>query len=339
MKPSLRVPFDEMKRVLQDVLMQKGFAEDSASLSAQLFTESSCDGVYSHGLNRFPRYLAMIDNGAIQVEQSPVKIGGVGGIEQWDGQFGPGNLNAYAAMGRAMELAGEHGLGSVAMRYTNHWMRGGTYGWQAADSGYIGICWTNTNQNLPPWGSDTAGIGNNPLVVSIPRKEGHLVLDMAMSQFSYGALEKYRKAGEKLPVPGGFDARGHITDLPGEIEASMRPLPMGYWKGAGLSIMLDVIASVLSMGNATHKISKEPLEETGLSQFFLAISVVTHKNLANEILDQVTHHLHNLPTLEGEAVYYPGERTQIRRKENLEKGIPVDEQIWQTITSYRTENK
>jgi hypothetical protein len=34
----------------------------------------------------------------------------------------------------------------------------------------------------------------------------------------------------------------------------------------------------------------------------------------------------------GEPIYYPGERTLMTRKENLERGIPVDEKIWKEIT-------
>ncbi len=327
----MRIPFKELQNELARVLRLKGFSDERAMLSARLFAEASCDGVYSHGLNRFPRYLAMIENGAIQVDAEPAKVGGMGGVEQWDGQSGPGNLNAWQCMNRAMELALEHGLGAVALRNTNHWMRGGTYGWQAADAGYVGICWTNTNQNLPPWGAVEARVGNNPLIISIPRKNGHMVLDMAMSQFSYGALEKYRRAGQKLPVPGGFDTKGEITDDPAEIESTLRPLPIGFWKGAGLSIMLDVVAAALSAGNATHKISSDPLEETGLSQFFLAISMVGNKEVADHLLNQVVDHLHGSAVLEGQSVSYPGERTLQRRRENLEQGVPVDEAIWNSV--------
>src|SRR5439155_10919673 len=116
-------------------------------------------------------------------------------LERWDGRRGPGNLNAYESMARAIAMARDHGIGCVALANTNHWMRGGTYGWQAADAGVIGICWTNTLANLPPWGAAEPRIGNNPLVIAVPRRGSggaHVVLDMAMSQFSYGALAAYR---------------------------------------------------------------------------------------------------------------------------------------------------
>ncbi len=125
-------------------------------------------------------------------------------------------------MGQAIALAREHGIGCVALANTNHWMRGGTYGWQAADAGAIGICWTNTLPNMPPWGSSQPRLGNNPFVIAVPRPAGHLVLDMSLSQFSFGALESYRRRGEALPVTGGFDAAGELTRDAAAIEASGR---------------------------------------------------------------------------------------------------------------------
>jgi hypothetical protein len=76
----------------------------------------------------------------------------LGAIEQWDAQRSIGNLTAKKMMDRAIELASDHGIGLVALRNANHWMRGGSYGWQAAEKGYIGICWTNSIAVMPPWG-------------------------------------------------------------------------------------------------------------------------------------------------------------------------------------------
>src|SRR4029077_18891960 len=153
---------------------------------------TSRDGVYAHGLNRFPRFLTMIRSGLIDIHAAPQLVMSSGSIERWDGKTGPGNLNAYQSMERAIALSREHGMGCVALANTNHWMRGGTYGWQAAEAGVIGICWTNTLPNLPPWGATDARVGNNPLIIAVPRTTGHVVLDMAMSQFSFGALASYR---------------------------------------------------------------------------------------------------------------------------------------------------
>ena len=110
-------------------------------------------------------------------------------------------------MNRATELAAKNGFGIVSMKNSTHWMRGGTYGWQAADKGFAAICWTNTESCMPAWGTKFECIGNNPFVMALPRERGALVLDMAMSQYSYGKLQVTRLKNKKLPYPGGFRER------------------------------------------------------------------------------------------------------------------------------------
>src|SRR5579863_2767785 len=249
----IRIPIEEVQDQLAAVLRRLGFAAGRSDECSRLFAETTCDGVYTHGINRFSRFVAMVRNGSIDANAEPVVVAQFGALERWDGRLGPGNLNASAAMERAIALSREHGLGCVALGNTNHWMRGGSYGWQAAEAGLIGICWTNTMPNLPPWGGAERAIGNNPLIIGVPRASGPVVLDMAMSQFSYGALESYRKRGELLPVDGGFDAAGNLTRDPGAIEESWRPLPMGYWKGSGLAVVLDMMAAMMTLGKATYQ--------------------------------------------------------------------------------------
>jgi 3-dehydro-L-gulonate 2-dehydrogenase len=325
-----RIPFEQVQETLAAVLGRVGFAPARAQTCARLFAETTCDGVYSHGINRFPRFITMVRNGNIDPNAEPVTVARFGGLERWDGRRGPGNLNARAAMERAIALSRQHGIGCVALGNTNHWMRGGAYGWQAAEAGLVGICWTNTMPNLPPWGASEPAIGNNPLVIAVPRAKGPLVLDMAMSQFSYGALETYRKRGEKLPVEGGFDAQGNLTRDPGAIEASGRPLPVGYWKGSALAVVLDALAVMLSLGKATHQIAPDPLQEAGLSQMFVAIAPAALCPAPGDVLDGIVESLHRSAPAEG-GVRYPGERTPRMREQNRRLGLPVDEAVWAEI--------
>ena len=247
---------------------------------------------------------------------------------------GPGNLNALAAMERAIELGRAHGIGCVALNNTNHWMRAGTYGWQAAEAGMIGICWTNTMPNLPPWGGVDPVIGNNPMVFAVPRAKGHVVLDMAMSQFSYGSLAAYRKKGEMLPVDGGFDEAGNLTRDPGAIEKSWRPLPIGYWKGSGFSMVLDMIAAMMALGKATNEFPMDPLIEVGICQMFVTMNPEAFgpSPRAAEIADEIVASLHAAkPVKEGGTVRYPGEKVLQVRAENDKLGLPVEPGTWEKI--------
>jgi 3-dehydro-L-gulonate 2-dehydrogenase len=329
----MRISYQDLYDCLLAVLIKTGFETDRSALCARLFVDTSRDGVYSHGLNRFPRFMQTIKNGLVDVHARPAMIGSFGAIERWDGRRGPGNLNAYESMERAISLSRKHGMGAVALSNTNHWMRGGSYGWQAAEAGVIGICWTNTMPNLPPWGAREPRLGNNPLVIGVPRSEGHIVLDMAMSQFSYGTLESFRMRGEQLPVAGGFDLNGELTRDPGAIEASGRPLPIGYWKGSGLALMLDMLAALLSGGNATNQIAPDSLKETQLSQVFLAFDLrLIDRGSANaNVVDQIIKFVQKAPASSQEKVRYPGQRTLEIRKQNLAEGIPVEPQVWQQI--------
>jgi 3-dehydro-L-gulonate 2-dehydrogenase len=329
----MRIPYEVLFDGLLRVLLKLAFERQRACLCARLFADASRDGVYSPGLNRFPQFVGMIRNGVIIVGAEPELVASFGSLERWDGKSGPGNLNAYRCMERAISLSREHGIGCVALANTNHWMRGGSYGWQAADAGVIGICWTNTLANLPPWGASDPRIGNNPVIIAVPRAQGHVVLDMALSQFSYGALASCRMRGEQLPVEGGFDAAGCLTRDPAAIEASKRPLPIGYWKGSGLALMLDMVGALLSGGCATHQIATDTERETNLSQVFIAFSPpsVDEADTPVSLVDQIVEHLQSPPPAAGGHVRYPGEHVLQTRKENLQKGIPVEPAIWREI--------
>ena len=185
--------------------------------------------------------------------------------------------------------------------------------------------------NLPPWGAREPRLGNNPLVIAVPRADGHVVLDMAMSQFSYGTLEAYQQRHEQLPFFGGFDEEGLLTRDPAAIEATARPLPIGFWKGSGLSLLLDMMAALLSGGSATHEIAADSHNETRLSQTFIALNVSALGESRKDLADQIIAHMKSaVPSGNGE-IRYPGERTLATRKENMKLGIPVEPSVWKEI--------
>lgn len=328
------VSYETMKNEFQRILMKKGYDAEEAEEIAEIFTQNSVDGVYSHGVNRFPRAISYIEKGYIHVDERAVPQSRMGAFERWDGRLAMGNLNAKRAMARAVELAHTHGIGIVAIGNTNHWMRGGYYGWQAANAGCIGICWTNTMPNMPAWGAVDHRIGNNPFIIAVPRADGrHAVIDCAMAQYSYGKIEESRMQGRMLPFDGGYDSQGRLTRDPAEIEKTGRVLPIGYWKGSGLSITLDLVAAVLSQGNSTTAIGKKYESEYGLSQVLIAIDPGADNEIAsNRIIDEVlTDVKASRPAREGMEIFYPGEIEFRTRQQNMKNGIPVMDDIWNAI--------
>jgi 3-dehydro-L-gulonate 2-dehydrogenase len=329
----MRVSYDEMQAQFEHILRQAGLTPPRASLCARIFVENTLDGVASHGLNRFPAFVRGMQEGHIDPQARPEPVMQFGGWEQWDGQLGPGPLNAWACTDRAMALAHEHGVGCVGLRNTNHWMRGGTYGWKAAEAGFGFTCWTNTIPNMPPWGGVDPHLGNNPFVLAVPREDGHVVLDMAMTQFSYGRLSTTARQGETLPVPGGYDESGELCRDPAAIRKSRRPLPIGYWKGSGLSLLLDLLAAALSGGQTTYGIGQQG-EEYAISQTFIAFDLAEGGNAAalDQMIDETIADLHQATPVDLEQpVRYPGERALRTRRRNLAQGIPVEPSIWQQV--------
>ena len=322
------LPYDILKQEIKRVLIKSAMTEERADLCSEIFAGNSRDGVYSHGLNRFPQFIKSIGEGLINVNAEPLVVGKKGNIENWDGQLAPGVYTATKAVERAVDMAKENGIGLVAVRNTNHWMRGGTYGWQAADKGCIAICGTNSIANMPPWGGKDATLGNNPLVIAVPRNEGHLVLDMAMSQYSYGKLNEHHLAGKKLAHAGGYDENGKLTDDPYAVMQTKRTLPVGLWKGSGLSLMIDVLVSVLSEGKTVSGITSTG-SESGVSQFFICIAPASiDENIIGEIISYAKS---SAVIDENSSVRYPGESTLRQRNKSLSEGVYVNEKIWEEV--------
>lgn len=330
-----RVPFETVHEVVTDAFVRAGMKREDAEICARIHAESSCDGVYSHGLNRVPRFVDYLQRGWVDAHGKPTIVKELGVIEIYDGHCGPGILNAFFATDRAMAIAAEQGVGIVTLRNTTHWMRGGTYGWHAADRGFVAISWTNTESCMPAWGGKNPRLGNNPFVMAVPRQKGHIVLDMAMSQYSYGKLQVTRLKGAQLPYPGGFDKDGNLTAEPGPIEQSMRILPMGYWKGSAFAILLDTLAAVLSEGLPTNAIDKVQRGScTGCSQVFMVFDPrqlggeAFTEQVADSVADYVTS---STPDENGREVRYPGQSTLAIRAEHRANGVVVDDGVWAEV--------
>ena len=315
------------------ILTALNFAPERAHAIAEIFTSNSVDGIYTHGVNRFPAFVQYVRLGHVNPDAIPTLHHKFGGIEQWNGHQGPGTLNAIHATDSAMRLAREYGIGCVALANTNHWIRGGTYGWHAAKAGFVFIGITNTIGVMPAWGAIDSRLGNNPFVMALPYQDEAIVLDMAMSQYSFGAMELALYGNEKLSVPGGFNDKGELTNDPAEILTSRRALPIGYWKGAGMSLLLDILSAVLSGGLAGHEITKSATE-TNISQVFIAIDISklqNHSVIAKTVESIIEDYHQSIKIDPSKKITFPGERVLRNRKLNLSNGIPVLKKVWDKI--------
>jgi len=324
------VSVQESLATIEALLTRAGVSPERARLMAELYTRASQDGVYSHGLHFIPHLLRALKNGAIHDPNTDPELDSAfGAIERYDGRYGLGALNARWCMDRAMAVADKHGIGCIALRHTNHWGRAGHIGWQAAERGYLAIGWTNTIENQTPWNGETVAMGNNPLVMAAPGKHGrHLVLDIATSQFSFGRLNTHKLTGEPLPVPGGVDKDGNPTTDAAAITDGGAAWPMGFWKGSGLTLLLDVMAAVLADGNDSADITSKGLGDHGPSQVFIAFKPDTlgGRDAAERTQKLIAHLAETNPQSR-----YPGQAALANREQSQTGGIWVDDVIWQSL--------
>ena len=333
----MRIPYDVVEETIKKVMLNAGLTEQQAQTCARIHAQSSADGVESHGLNRVPRFVEYVRRGLVDPQGSPELLKAKEAVENYDGHLGIGITNALFCADRAMELAKEHGIGCVALKNSSHWMRGGTYAWRMAEAGFMGICWINTESCMPLWGSDRPGVGNNPFCIGIPREDGPIVLDMAMSQYAYGKLGVYRLAGKQLPYPGGFDREGKLTCDPGAIEESRRVLPVGYWKGSGMAIALDMAAALMAGGSSGSDMDEAGRGScVGCCQIFIAYDPYlfgTREEIQDMLDRRVAAADASHPDRDGGRVVCPGERTLSARERSMKDGVNVDQAVWQQVTA------
>ncbi|QGM80037.1 3-dehydro-L-gulonate 2-dehydrogenase [Otariodibacter oris] len=329
----MKVSYDELKAEFKRVLLSRNVREDLAEECATMFADTTEYGVLSHGINRFPHFISQLEKGYVVPDAEPTKALSLGAIEQWDAHQAIGNLTAKKMMDRAMEIADQFGVGVVALKNATHWMRAGTYGWQAAEKGYIGVCWTNSMAAIPPWGSKEPRLGTNPLVIAIPSSPITMV-DMSCSMYSYGALEVHRLAGRQTAVDAGYDDEGNLTRDPAIVEKNHRALPMGFWKGSGLSIVLDMIATLLSNGLSNSDITAEGKGDVSVSQVFIAIEVdrLIDGKTKDEKLNKIIEYVKTAERVDPDiAIRLPGHKYPKVKADNKANGIVVNDSVWEKL--------
>ena len=110
---------------------------------------------------------------------------------------------------------------------------------------------------------------------------------------------------------------------------------MGYWKGSGFAILLDIISALLSNGLSTAGIDKAGKGSCGsCNQVFIAIDplkINTQEFIENVLEETIQQLKSSVPATENGEIYYPGEKSLITRKVNQQLGIPVDDGVWEKV--------
>jgi LDH2 family malate/lactate/ureidoglycolate dehydrogenase len=263
-----------------------------------------------------------------------------------DGDNGPGQWVSVVAMRQAMEKARAGGIGMAAVYHSNHFGAAGHYAWLAAQEGLIGISTTNGGPCLAPWGGATPTFGNNPLGVGIPTgRHPTFLLDIAMSVAAMGKIGLAMAEGKPLPPDWILDTRGRPSTDPADFRASRLGVPIAQYKGYGLTMVMELLAGVLTgaafpWDQREARLAGRSEPEPNLGHFFMAIDpeLFMSKDEFLARVDLMIDEAKGSERAEGvEEIFVPGEMEMRARERNLREGVPLLPSTYKGLLDYAQE--
>ena len=277
------------------------------------------------GLEKLFRYARRMRNGGIRPAAAMTWVSETAATALLDADKGLGYVAACRAMDRAIEMARGAGIAMVAVRHSNHFGIAGYHAKRAADAGLIGIAMTNAGAEMAPWGAARPVLGTNPWGVAVPRGRDPIVLDMALTQSGKGMMRWLERAGLTMPDHWALTPDGARTTDPGA--AMDGPLlPVGDYKGYGLSLVTDILTGVLTGSLFGAQVFQDD-RNYDVAHTMIAISIdafMPRQRFADRLEALIADVLSAPPIDPARPVQLPGQAEQERARRRLERGIPVD---------------
>ncbi len=345
---NISVNYNRLFDRAKELLINTGMTEDHAALTAEAVCTASLRGVDSHGIRLLPHYLSAIKSGRINSKAvfSFVKTAPSAGI--FDADHGMAHAAMAIAMDRAMELAVETGAGFVSVKNSNHCGEMAFYGLRAAKRDMIGLALTNTTPKLKVHNAAEPFFGTNPLCFAAPMMhEDPFCFDASPAVMSSNKIKMYGQLGKTLPGDVATDITGMVTRNPHLVKML---LPLGGiiagYKGFGLSMIIDVLSSLLSGMPAGKDISAMYESDGGilsepryLGQFVAAIriDVFTDVQIFKERLTEIAGKIRGLKPVPEVAddVMIPGDPEKKISAERIKKGIPLSPELYSELFNER----
>ena len=331
---------EALENLCRDIFVAAGTPLDIAAAVAESLVMTNLFGHDSHGVLRVKQYVTMIREGMIQTNERPRIKKRFGATAMVEGGYGFGQISARFSANLAIELGKIHGIAAVSLGQCTHIGRAGEYTQMIAAAGLIGICFTSGTMFkgwVAPYGGRERVFGTNPMSFAVPcENEGTLLLDFATAGIAHGKVVLARAKG--VPVPTGLmlDKQGRPTTDASILDDGAVLLAMGLHKGSGLSMMMEIIPTLL----AGHRPICSDEFHFGNPTLMIALSL--------EAFDEDTDfpkHVSNLrrrvkdvkPAPGFDEVLVPGEPEARSYALRREQGIPLPDAVWADIQRLATE--
>jgi ureidoglycolate dehydrogenase (NAD+) len=334
----IAVGHDELGRFIRDALVAKGARREDAAAVADGLVWANLRGVDGHGVSRLPSYLKMIERGDIDIHASPQVVQDSAATFVLDSRHGFGPVAMMQAIGMAAERAPTAGVCFGLVRETTHTGAIGRYAQWLAQRGCAAMIIGAGPAFVAYHGARVRSLGTSPIAIAVPSGNGPIVLDMATSTVSNGAIMQARAAGRPLPPNAVLTADGEPTTDPKRADIL---LPLGGPKGSGLGLMFEMLASVLAAAPLQAPALGPQKRRTLLqNSAILAVDVKTFRPLADFAADADTLAavLKALPRQQGfDEILLPGERAARTEVARRAAGIPIAPKHWQELDAIARE--
>ncbi len=278
------------------------------------------------GLEKLFRYARRMRNGGIRPNAEMSWVRESAATALLDAGKGLGYVAARRAMDRAIEIARQSGIAMVAVRHSNHFGIAGYHAKRAADAGLIGIAMTNAGAEMAPWGATRPVLGTNPWGIAVPRGgRDPIVLDMALTQSGKGMMRWLERAGLAMPDHWALTPDGaRTTDPTAAMDGPM--LPIGDYKGYGLSLVTDILTGVLTGSLFGRQVFQDDLDyDVAHTMIAIDTDAFMPKPQFDERLEALVAEVLAAPPIDPDRpVQLPGAAEQRRARERSRRGIPVD---------------
>lgn len=327
---STRVAADALQRFASGVFQFHELSREHAEQTARCLVRADLRGVGTHGVARIPIYTDRLRRGlvnprpALRLEAlTPVAA-------RLDGDNGMGFVVAARAMDEAITRARDFGIGLLLVQNSTHFGMAASYLLQAIDAGFAAFVFTNASPAMPVWGGKVPFLGTSPFAFGAPGGHTHprVVLDMATSVAARGKIRRAMQRGESIPEGWALDASGRPTTNAKEGYDGLI-LPLGGPKGSGLSLMMEVLAGVMSGAAFGGEVGNQYIDfdrpqNVGHMMIALrpdlAMTVTEYRARMDDLLGRAAANPRVDPEQE---ILMPGEPEARLELERLEHGIPL----------------
>jgi len=323
------IEYTDLVKFHEEVLAIVGL--DSFSLRAVTtgLCEASLRGVDSHGVRLLPHYIKSALSGRKNPKPNFKFNKTFPSIGHLDADDAFGHAAGMKAIDIGIEIAESQGIGVVAVSNSSHPGAMASMALKAAREGYIAFAYTHADALILSHGGTRPYFGTNPICFAAPREEQEpYCLDMSTSIAPWNRVLLNRSADKPLESGIAADKYGKRTQDPHKAAAVM---PVGSYKGYGLSSMVDILCGVytgMAFGRSIPAMfTTEMTEQRKLGQFYMVMRSdgVIPKEEFIKYMQQMTDEVRIEPAIEGESVMLPGDPQIICTKERMKNGIPIDE--------------